>query len=154
MATDFAPIALPPMDWVRDGYRLTTDRARIDVDAVHAFLAEESYWARGMARDRLERALAGSMPMAILAPDGSLAGFARLVTDYAVFAYLRDVFVCPAHRGRGLAVWLATVIRTHPDLAGIGTWMLATADAHAVYARAGYRTDPHPERYMRVPPAG
>ncbi len=151
MATPFAPIDLAPVDWHRDGYRLTTDRALIDVDAVLAFLVRDSYWARSMTRAKLERALAGSLPMALIAPDGSFAGFARLVTDYAVFAYLRDVFVLPAHRGRGLAAWIATVVRGHPDLAEVETWMLATADAQAVYARAGYRPDPHPERYMRVP---
>ena len=154
MPTTFDPIALPPADWHRGGYRLTPDRGLIDVDAVHAYLSEESWWARGMTRDRLERALAGSLPFVILAPDGTLAGFARVVTDYAVFAYLRDVFVLPAHRGRGLATWAAVVIREHPELAGVGTWMLASSDTQAVYERAGYRPDPHPERYMRVPREG
>lgn len=154
MAPPFAPIDLSPVDWHRDGYRLTTDRRLLDVDAVHAYLTEESWWARGMTRDRLERAIAGSLPMTLFAPGGSFAGFARVVTDYAVFAYLRDVFVLPAHRGRGLAAWIATVVRAHPDLSGVTTWMLATTDAHAVYERAGYRADPHPERYMRVPRDG
>lgn len=150
MTTTFDPIALPVADWRRDGYRLTSDRSLIDVDAVHAYLAEESWWARGLSRRRLERALAGSLPFALLAPDGSLAGFARVVTDYAVFAYLRDVFVLPAHRGRGLATWIAIVIREHPELAEVATWMLASTDTQAIYERAGYSRDPHPERYMRV----
>jgi GNAT superfamily N-acetyltransferase len=154
MAALFSPIDLAPVDWYRDGYRLTTDRTLIDIDAVLAFLVYDSYWARSMTRAKLERALAGSLPMALIAPDGSLAGFARIVTDCAVFAYLRDVFVLPAHRGRGLAAWIATAVRTHPELAEIDTWMLATADAQTVYARAGYRPDPHPERYMRVPREG
>ncbi|ABL73035.1 MULTISPECIES: GNAT family N-acetyltransferase [Paracoccus] len=149
------PPDIAPVAWRRaDGYLLTTDRASVDVDLVGRFLAEEAYWSDGLPRDRLERALAGSLPMAVIAPDGAMAGFARLVTDYTVFAYLRDVFVLPAHRGRGLAVWLARVIRTHPELADIPTWMLATRDAHAVYEKAGFRPVPHPEFYMSVPKPG
>ncbi len=147
-----APPALPAVEWRReDGYLLTTDRAAVDIDLVGRFLAEEAYWSQDMDRPRLVRALAGSLPMAVIAPDGALAGFARLVTDYTVFAYLRDVFVLPAHRGRGLAGWLAQAIRSHPELAGVTTWMLATRDAHAVYEKAGYRPVPHPEYYMAVP---
>jgi len=150
MTTTFDPIALPVAEWTRDGYRLTSDRGLIDLDAVHAYLAEESWWARGLSRERLERAIAGSLPFAIRAPDGAFAGFARVVTDYAVFAYLRDVFVLPAHRGRGLATWVALAIREHPELTGVATWMLASTDTQALYERAGYSRDPHPERYMRV----
>lgn len=143
---------LAPQTWTRpDGYSLSTDRARIDISVVERFLAEEAYWSGGLPRPVLERALAGSLPMGLYAPDGAMAGFARLVTDCAVFAYLRDVFVLPAHRGRGLASWLALTIRSHPELATVTSWMLATRDAHAVYARAGYAPVPHPEYYMTVP---
>lgn len=145
---------IAPMEWVRpDGYRLTTDRAAIDLDLVGRFLAEEAYWSKGMTRADLERALAGSLPMAVLAPTGEMVGFARLVTDYTVFAYLRDVFTLRAHRGRGLAAWLAETIRSHPELASVRSWMLATRDAHSIYERAGYRRVPHPEYYMSVPKA-
>ncbi|AMY70443.1 GNAT family N-acetyltransferase [Frigidibacter mobilis] len=141
-----------PQTWTRaDGYALSTDRSRINVDVVERFLAEEAYWTDGLPRPVLERALAGSLPMGIYAPDGAMAGFGRLVTDCAVFAYLRDVFVLPDHRGRGLAPWLALTIRSHPGLATVTSWMLATRDAHAVYARAGYAPVPHPEYYMTVP---
>jgi hypothetical protein len=141
----------PPQEWHRNGYCLSTDRSRLDIGRIHAFLANESYWAKGLPRETLERALEGSLPMAIHAPDGSLAGFARLVTDYTIFAYLRDVFVLREHRGKGLATWLAVAIREHPALATVSTWMLATKDAHAVYERAGYRPVPHPEYYMSIP---
>lgn len=132
-------------------YRLSTDPALIDVDVVHGFLSRDSYWAQGLRRDRLERALARSLPIGVYAADGSLAAFARLVTDYAVFAYLRDVFTLPAHRGKGLASWIASEIRHHPELATVTSWMLATKDAHRVYERAGYRAAPHPEYYMTIP---
>lgn len=143
---------IPPASWTRaDGYTLSTDRSRIDIDAVARFLAEQAYWSTGLPRPVLQRALDGSLPMGLYAPDGTMAGFARLVTDYAVFAYLRDVFVLPAHRGRGLAQWLALAIRSHPELATVTSWMLATRDAHAVYAKAGYAPATHPEYYMTVP---
>ena len=90
----------------------------------------------------------GGVPLSLLAPDGSTAGFARLITDYTVFAYLRDVFTLPQHRGKGLAAWLALTIRSHPELVSVSNWMLATRDAHGVYARAGYQPVPHPEWYM------
>ncbi|UWU30862.1 GNAT family N-acetyltransferase (plasmid) [Rhizobium sp. WSM1274] len=135
----------------RNGYRLSTDRARLDLATVHRFLTDDSYWAHGMTLDQLQRALEHSLPIGIYAEDGSPAAFGRVVTDYAVFAYLRDVFTLPAHRGKGLACWLAKEIRNHPELASVTSWMLATRDAHAVYEKAGYRPAPHPEYYMTVP---
>jgi GNAT superfamily N-acetyltransferase len=138
----------------RGDYALSTDPRRLDVAAIHAFLANESYWAQGLTIERLRRALDHSLVVGVYAPGRSLAAFARVVTDYAMFAYLRDVFTTPAHRGAGLASWLALEIRGHPDLASVTTWMLATKDAHAVYQRAGYRPAPHPERYMTVPKPG
>jgi GNAT superfamily N-acetyltransferase len=140
-----------PQQWYRDGYVISTDPSRLDLEAVLHFLSTESYWGKTMTMPRLSRALDNSMPIGIYAPNGSLAGFARVVTDYAVFAYLRDVFVLTEHRGRGLATWLATVIREHPELTGITSWMLATRDAHGVYERAGFRRAPHPEWYMTIP---
>jgi len=135
----------------RDGYVLSTDPERIDLDVVHGFLANDSYWARGLDLDVLKRALDHSLVIGIYAPDGTMAAFARVVTDYAMFAYLRDVFTLPTHRGKGLASWLALEIRNHPELATVSTWMLATQDAHAVYEKAGYRPVPHPGNYMTVP---
>ncbi|WFU11427.1 GNAT family N-acetyltransferase (plasmid) [Rhizobium sp. CB3090] len=143
-------IDLPVFEAQHEGYTLSTDRGRLDVDRIHRYLAEESYWARGLDRALLERALAGSLPVAIYATNGDLATFARVVTDLAVFAYLRDVFTLPEHRGRGLATFLATAIRAHPELKTVSTWMLATRDAHAVYARAGFTPVPHPDYYMTI----
>lgn len=134
----------------RGGYTLSSERSRLDLGAIHRFLREDSYWAKGLDLNRLERALAASLPFGVYAPDGSLAAFARVVTDFALFAYLRDVFTLPAHRGRGLASWLARDIRDHPELAGITSWMLATRDAHAVYEKAGFRRAPEPENYMKL----
>lgn len=141
----------PAEEWRRDdGYAISTDPARIDRTVVARFLAGEAYWTPGLPPELLERALAHSLPAGIHAPADGMVGFGRVVTDYTAFAYLRDVFVLPAHRGRGLATWLATVIRSHPALATVGTWMLATRDAHGIYARAGFRPVPNPEFYMSL----
>jgi GNAT superfamily N-acetyltransferase len=137
-----------------NGYLLSTDRTRLDPAAVFDFLAHESYWARGMPLKQLRRALDNSLPVGIYSGDGKLAAFGRIVTDYAAFAYLRDVFTLPDHRGKGLASWLAREIRNHPELATVTSWMLATRDAHAVYEKAGYRPAPHPEYYMTIPKPG
>jgi GNAT superfamily N-acetyltransferase len=144
------PVEIPVFERQRDGFVLSTDRDRLDIPVIHGFLTKDAYWAKGLDRLTLDRALAGSLPIGVYAADGSLAGFGRVVTDYAMFAYLRDVFTLPAHRGHGLATWLAIVIREHPELSTVRTWMLATRDAHAVYAKAGYQPVPHPEYYMSV----
>lgn len=136
------------MEWTRDGYTISDDPARVDVAAVHRYLTEESYWARGVPRDVVERSVAGSLPFGLHAPDGSLAGFARVVTDRATYGYLADVFVLDAHRGRGLGVWLVEVVLGHPDLRGLRRWVLFTEDAHGLYARFGFGPAATPERYM------
>ncbi|ONG58571.1 GNAT family N-acetyltransferase [Pseudoroseomonas deserti] len=130
-------------------FLISTDRARLDMDAIHRFLHEEAYWSPGIERDMVERAVAGSLPFGAYAADGSLAGFARVVTDGAAFAYLRDVFVLDAHRGRGLGRAISAAALEHPDLASIRNWMLATRDAHGVYAALGFRPLPDPSLYMQ-----
>jgi GNAT superfamily N-acetyltransferase len=124
------------------GYEISTDPARLDLDVIHGFL-RETYWAKGTTRATVERSIANSIPFGLYAPDGAQAGFARVVTDRAVFAYLGDVFVLPEHRGRGLGVWLVETVLAHPDLQGLRRFHLATADAHGLYARFGFRpSDP------------
>lgn len=135
-------------------YRLSTDRALLDLDAIHAFLDGESYWARGLDRGVMERAIAGSLPVGAYAPDGTLAGFARAVTDGAAFGYVRDVLVLTPHRGRGLGRALTAALLDHPDLATVRNWMLATKDAHGVYAALGFGPVAEPSHLMqkrRVP---
>ena len=129
------------------GFEITTDRARIDVAAVHAFLTR-SYWSPGIARDTVERAIANSLTFSLLAPDGSQAGFARAITDRATYAYLADVYVLEAHRGLGLGKWLVGTIVEHPELQGLRRWALATGDAHGLYARFGFAPPRQPELHM------
>jgi GNAT superfamily N-acetyltransferase len=133
-----------------NGYEISTDRDRLDVDYIHAFLTT-AYWSPRVSREVVARAIAGSVCFGLFAPDGGQAGFARVVTDHATFAYLADVFVGEEHRGAGLGVWLVRTVLEHPDLQGLRRWMLATADAHDLYTRFGFeRLD---DRYMAMRPA-
>jgi GNAT superfamily N-acetyltransferase len=131
----------------RDGYEVSTDPARIDVDAVHAFLTT-SYWAAGIPRDLVKRAIAGSLPFGLYAPGGATAGFARAVTDRATYAYVADVFVSEPHRGRGLGKFLVESMLGHPDLQGLRRWALATYDAHGLYRQFGFAPAARPEIHM------
>ena len=122
----------------REGYLLTTDPGRLDRDAVFRYLSGESYWSKGMARSFFERVLAGSLCFSLLAPDGAQCGFARVATDYAALAWLSDVYVLAAHRGRGLGKFIIAAAMAHPRLKGMRRWMLATSDAHELYAKFGF----------------
>jgi GNAT superfamily N-acetyltransferase len=141
------------MLWRRDGYELSDDRARLDRAAVHRFLAGESYWAQGIPRPILDRAIDHSLCFGLY--EGSVqCGFARVVTDHATFAYLCDVYVESAHRAGGLGVWLVECILGHPELQGLRRFCLMTRDAHALYGRFGFKAMPDPARFMeRFAPA-
>lgn len=128
---------------------ITTDRARMDVDAIHRYLANESYWAANIPRPLLERALDHSLCFAAL-DGGALIGFARVVTDHATFAYLADVFVVATHRGRGVSKQIMEAIRTHPELQNLRRWHLVTRDAHGLYAQYGFGELASPERHMEL----
>jgi len=132
----------------RDGYDIDDDPARLDVDAVHDFLVG-SYWAEGVTCDVVERSVAGSLNLGLYHGE-SQVGFTRAVTDRATFAWVCDVFVLPGHRGRGLGHWMVRTLLAHPDLTGIRRFMLATADAHQVYADCGFAPLDSPDRYMAI----
>ncbi len=118
-------------------YRLSFDPSDMQVGAIHAFLTQ-SYWAENISPATVERAIAGSLCVGIFAPGGEQVAFARVVTDRATFAYLADVYVLAAHRGHGLAARMVTALHDHPDLQGLRRWMLATSDAHGLYAALGW----------------
>jgi N-acetylglutamate synthase-like GNAT family acetyltransferase len=132
----------------RGEYSISTDVEAMDLDAVHAYLAR-SYWARGIPRDLVARAMRGSLCFALF-HDRVQVGFARVVTDRATFAYLADVYVLEEHRGRGLGQWLMEVVVAHPDLQGLRRFALATRDAHGLYAKLGFTPLQHPEFFMEI----
>jgi GNAT superfamily N-acetyltransferase len=135
-------------EWTRDGFTISTDPARIELDVVHGFLAA-SYWAAGIPREVVRRSIEHSLCFGLY-HEGRQIGFARVITDRATFAYLGDVFVLEAYRGRGLARWLLEVIQAHPDLQGLRRWVLLTRDAHALYRQAGWTSLAAPDRYMEL----
>lgn len=139
-----------PYEVRRDGYLVSTDRSRLDLDAVHAFLSKESYWAAGISRERLERAIASSLPFGVYR-DGRQVGFARAITDYATFAYLADVYVDEAHRRLGVSKLLMEALLAHPQLQALRRWMLGTRDAHGLYAQFGFVPLEDPARWMELP---
>jgi len=133
----------------RDGYRVSTNPEHFDIDAIHAYLTR-SYWAEGISRDLVARAVAGSLGFGLFDGDDRQVGFARVITDRATFAYLSDVYVLEEHRGRGLSKWLVQVIQSHPELQGLRRFVLATQDAHGLYARFGFVPFAHPEFFMEI----
>jgi GNAT superfamily N-acetyltransferase len=135
-------------EWRRDNLQVSMDPARLDVDAVHAFLAR-AYWCVGIPRATVERALRHSLCFGLY--DGrAQVGLARVVTDQATFAYLCDVYVLESHRGRGLGKWLIECVMAHLSTLGLRRINLATQDAHALYARHGFKPLAHPEVWMEL----
>lgn len=126
---------------------VTTDRARMDVALIHAFLSQESYWAKNVPREIVERAIAHSLCFGAFDGEAQV-GFARVITDYATFAYVADVFVVPSHRGRGVGKMIMDAIGAHPELRGLRRWHLVTRDAHGLYAQYGFTPLDKPERHM------
>ncbi|AJC58708.1 MULTISPECIES: GNAT family N-acetyltransferase [Streptomyces] len=131
-----------------DGYELSTDPNRLDVDLVHHWLSTDAFWALGRSRETVEQAARASVNFAVHGPDGSQVGYARVVTDRATFAWLCDVYVAPEHRGRGLGTWLAGAVRDHLAPYRLKRVLLTTLDAHDIYARAGFVPFPTPENLM------
>jgi GNAT superfamily N-acetyltransferase len=138
----------PVVEVVRGGYTVSTDKARLDLPAVHGFLAA-SYWSPGLPWDVLVRAVAGSLCFGLY-HGAEQVGFARVVTDRATFAYLGDVYVLEAHRGRGLGRWLVETVLGHPAVQGLRRFSLVTRDAHGLYERLGFQPLARPDRHMEI----
>ena len=131
----------------QDPIEITTDLARIDLDRVHAWIARKRHWVGSMPRGVFERAVRGSLCFAAL-ERGATIGFCRVISDRATFAYLCDMFIDPARRGRGVGKAIMAVIMDHPELKALRLWLLVTADAQGLYARHGFCALGAPERYM------
>jgi GNAT superfamily N-acetyltransferase len=121
-----------------------------DRDAVYRFLSEEAYWSKGLSREIFDRSVDGSVCFVAATADDEVAGFARVVTDRATFAWLCDVFVPSAHRGHGVSTRLLDAVMAHPDLARVRNFVLATRDAHGLYAKYGFAPLEEPARWMAI----
>ena len=137
-------------DRERDGYVLTTDPGRVDVDTVHRWLSQDAYWALGRPREVVEASVKSCDVWSVFAPGGDQVGFTRAVSDGLTFAWICDVYVDRAHRGRGIATWLAGEAVADLRARGLERLVLATRDAHEVYRRVGFIVPARPDKYMEL----
>jgi GNAT superfamily N-acetyltransferase len=151
MTLDTLNHRFPIQEYTRDGFQISTDPARLNVDVIHNFLANEAYWSPGVSREKVARQMKHSLCFGVYAGDQQ-AGFARVISDFTTFAYLADVFILRPFRGQGLSKWLVQTILAHPELQGLRRFTLNTRDAHGLYRQFGFNNDPHPENYLLFRP--
>lgn len=128
-------------------YTISTDKSQIDITAVHSYLSNKSYWAKGIKLSQVAKAIEHSLCFGVYYNKQQI-GLARVVTDFVRMAYLADVFIMEVHQGKGLGKRLMTTIMEHPDLQGVSRWILLTRDAHGLYKQYGFVEPPNPEWYM------
>jgi GNAT superfamily N-acetyltransferase len=133
-------------EWSKGDFRISTDKSRLDLGVIHGYL-DRSYWAAGRTRETISRSIENSLAFGVYAGDRQV-GFARVITDYATFAWVADVFILEEYQGRGLGKWLMETMLTHPQLQAFRRWVLATKDAHGLYEQFGFTPLMRPERWM------
>jgi len=132
----------------KNQFTISTDPSKLNLDAICDFLTR-AYWAKGRPRERTERALANSLVFGLYDGEKQI-GLARIISDYAVFAYLCDVFIHEDYRAHGLGKWLIETVMSHPDLQGLRRWTLATRDAHSLYSQFGWQPLNNPDGWMEI----
>jgi len=137
------------MEYQKENYRISNDKSIINIALVHNYLCYHSYWAEGIPIDVVQRSIQNSLCFAVF-NNNEQVGFARLISDFATYAYLADLFIVPEERGKGLSKWLMQVIMDHPQLQGLRRFVLVTKDAHGLYAQFGFTAYPNPERIMTI----
>jgi GNAT superfamily N-acetyltransferase len=135
------------MEFHKGNCTISTDKGRLNIAVIHDFLANRSYWSPGIPLPVVQRGIENSLCFGLYEQDKQI-GFARVVTDYSMLAYLLDVFILEPYRGQGLGKWLIECIINHPELHKVRRWMLATRDAHGFYARYGFQPLNQPDVYM------
>ena len=135
-------------EYCKGEFTVSTDRERIDLDVVHGFLTE-CYWAKGVSRDVVARSIENSLCFGVYS-EGKQVGFARVISDYATYAYIGDVFLLEPFRGRGLGKWMMECVIEHPRLQGLRRWSLVTRDAHGLYSQLGFTPLKKPQNYMEI----
>ena len=137
---------LMKQEWQHGDYRISTDKSLLDFDMIYNYLSLRSYWAAGRPMDVIRDSVEGSLVFGMYKNEQQI-GLTRVITDYATFAYMSDVFVLEEFRGQGLGKWMMKVVTEHPDLQR-GWWMLATRDAHGLYEQVGFTPLPEPKKFM------
>ena len=131
-----------------DGYIVSTDKSLLNIDLIHDYLSNHSYWAKNRSREAVEKSIAHSICFAVLDAQGAQVGFARVVSDRTIYGYIMDVFIIEAARGKGLGKLLMREILENEDLKTVWKWTLATLDAHGLYEQFGFKITAQPERWM------
>ena len=132
-----------------EGYEVRTDLADMDFDRIHPWLSTDAYWAKGRTRDNIETAARNSLNFGVFTVEGGLqVAYARVLTDHANFGWLADVYVDRDHRGQGVGRMLVDAVMEHLEPIGLSRVLLATRDAHEVYARVGFEPLPDPDIFM------
>ena len=134
---------------------ISTDKSKLNVDTIHNYLCNESYWAKNIPVEIVKKSIDGSCCFGLYVNENSISkqiGFARVISDCATFGYLADVFILDAYRGKGSSKWLMETIMNCPDLQGLRRWLLATKDAHGLYTKFGFSPLDKPERIMGFKP--
>lgn len=137
-----------PKDFTVNGYLFSFNTCKIQLDVIHKYLSEESYWAKGITKNIVERSIHHSVCLGIYDETGAQIGFGRIVTDSATFAYLADVFIFESHRGKGLSKIMVKTFCEVADSFKVRRFMLATLDAHNLYRQFGFEAITNPERLM------
>jgi len=130
-------------------FMVSSDPGKLDIEAIHAFLSKESYWAKGIPKEIMIRAIENSLCFGVY-ENSKQIGFARIITDHATYAYLCDVYILETHRGKGLAKWLMRMIMAYPSIQGLRRITLVTRDAHGLYGQFGFTALNRPEGYMEL----
>ena len=130
-------------------YTISTDKTKLNLDVIHQFLSQEAYWCQNIPIEIVQRSIENSLCFGVYQGDNQV-GFARVVTDFATFGYLADVFILPEHRGQGLSKQLVAFIMDYPALRGLRRIMLVTQDAHGLYAQFGFKPIDSPENTMSI----
>ena len=149
MRTKYNPANMEIMEWQRDNYIISTDVSKINLPIVHHYLSNDSYWAQQIPLGVVIRSIENSLCFGVYDGQAQI-GFARIISDFATFAYLADVFILPEYRGRGLSKWLMDVIISYPQLQGLRRFLLATRDAHTLYSQFGFELYPQPQNLMAL----
>ncbi len=146
----------------KNEFIISTDKRKLDIDVIHNYLCNESYWAKNIPVELVKKSIDGSHCFGLYVKENPVLkqtssysrqiGFARVISDCATFGYLADVFILDAYRGKGLSKWLMETMMICPDLQGLRRWLLATKDAHGLYTKFGFLPLDKPERIMGYKP--
>lgn len=142
-------MSLQPREFKRADFTISTDHSRLDLPWIHNYLTNDAYWSRGISYPVFQKSVENSLCFGVYHA-AEQVGFGRVISDYATFAYLGDVFIDERYRQRGLGKWLVECIRSYPELQGLRRWMLVTTDAKGLYRQYGFSPLEHPERMMEI----